>query len=90
MRVTFINYTKDAERMLIFAKSTRLKMQPGLMEKIRNMRKETGKPPVIMITANPGARHKIYAETMGVDVYINKPFRMDKLVTAARDLLARE
>jgi len=70
-------------------------MLPGrsgflVMEKIRPMRKETGKPPVIMITANPGARHKVYAETLGVDVYINKPFRMEKLVKAAEQLLGGE
>jgi DNA-binding response OmpR family regulator len=70
-------------------------MLPGrsgflVLEKISGIRKETGKPPVIMITANPGARHKIYAETLGVDVYINKPFRMEKLVTAARKLLSKE
>ena len=68
-------------------------MLPGrsgflVLEKIRAQRKETGKPPVIMITANPGSRHKIYAETLGVDAYINKPFRMEKLVTAAEKLLA--
>ena len=70
-------------------------MLPGrsgflVLEKISSIRKETGKPPVIMITANPGARHKVYAETLGVDVYINKPFRMEKLVTAARKLLSEE
>ncbi len=70
-------------------------MLPGrsgflVLEKISGIRKETGKPPVIMITANPGARHKIYAETLGVDVYINKPFRMEKLVTAARKLLSEK
>ena len=69
-------------------------MLPGrsgflVLEKIRTMRKETGKPPVIMITANPGARHKVYAETLGVDCYINKPFRMDKLVKAAEELLSK-
>ncbi len=67
-------------------------MLPGrsgflVLEKIKTLRKETGKPPVIMITANPGSRHKIYAETLGVDVYINKPFRMQKLVDAATELL---
>jgi two-component system OmpR family response regulator len=70
-------------------------MLPGrsgflVLEKISGIRKETGKPPVIMITANPGARHKVYAETLGVDVYINKPFRMEKLVTAARKLLSEK
>ncbi len=67
-------------------------MLPGrsgflVLEKIRPLRKETGKPPVIMITANPGARHKVYAETLGVDAYINKPFRMEKLMKAAEKLL---
>ncbi|MBN1765417.1 MAG: response regulator transcription factor [Sedimentisphaerales bacterium] len=70
-------------------------MLPGrsgflVLEKIRGIRKDTGKPPVIMITANPGARHKMYAETLGVDYYLNKPFRMDKLVNAARELLSKE
>lgn len=70
-------------------------MLPGrsgflVLEKIRALRKDTGKPPVIMITANPGARHKVYAETLGVDVYINKPFRMDRLVKAAEELLGQD
>jgi len=70
-------------------------MLPGrsgflVLEKINTQRKQTGKPPVIMITANPGARHKDYAETLGVDTYINKPFRMEKLINAARELLTRE
>jgi len=69
-------------------------MLPGrsgflVMEKIRPFRKEIKHPPVIMITANPGARHKVYAETLGVDVYLNKPFRMDKLVKAADELLEK-
>jgi DNA-binding response OmpR family regulator len=68
-------------------------MLPGrsgflVMEKIKQLRQDTGKPPVIMITANPGARHKVYAQTLGVDVYINKPFRMDKLIQASKDLLS--
>lgn len=70
-------------------------MLPGrsgflVLEKIRNIRQETGKPPVIMITANPGQRHKVYAETLGVDVYINKPFRMQKLIDAAIELLSKK
>ena len=67
-------------------------MLPGrsgflVLEKIRPMRKKKGDLPVVMITANPGARHKVYAETLGVDAYINKPFRMEKLTTAVRELL---
>lgn len=70
-------------------------MLPGrsgflVLEKIRPLRQETGKPPVIMITANPGSRHKVYAETLGVDLYLNKPFRMTKLIDSAKELLAKD
>lgn len=70
-------------------------MLPGksgflVLEKIRTRRKESGTPPVIMITANPGSRHKVYANTLGVDVYLNKPFRMDKLINSAKELLEKE
>ncbi len=41
-----------------------------------------------MITGNQGARHKVYAESLGVDVYLNKPFRMEKLLDAVKKLLA--
>lgn len=39
-----------------------------------------GGPPVIMITANEGSRHRAYAETLGADDYIRKPFAMDKFL----------
>ena len=42
---------------------------------------------VIMITANEGSRHKAYAEMLGVDDYIRKPFPMDRLVESVRRLL---
>ena len=37
-------------------------------------------PPIIMITANEGSRHKAYAEYLGVIDYIRKPFSMDHLL----------
>ena len=43
---------------------------------------------VIMITANEGSRHKAYAEMLGVDDYIRKPFAMDRLVESVSRLLA--
>lgn len=43
---------------------------------------------VIMITANEGTRHKAYAEMLGVDDYIRKPFAMDRLLESVRRLLA--
>jgi DNA-binding response OmpR family regulator len=36
-------------------------------------------PKVIMMTANEGSRHRAYAEMLGVDDYLRKPFGMDKL-----------
>ena len=39
-------------------------------------------PPFIMITANEGARHKAYAELLGVVDYIRKPFPMERLLEA--------
>ena len=43
---------------------------------------------VIMITANEGSRHKAYAEMLGVDDYIRKPFAMDRLIDSVTRLLA--
>lgn len=42
---------------------------------------------VIMITGNEGSRHQQYAEMLGVDDYIRKPFAMDRLLASARALL---
>jgi len=39
-------------------------------------------PPIIMITANEGSRHKAYAEYLGVVDYIRKPFAMERLMEA--------
>ncbi|MFM9060023.1 MAG: response regulator transcription factor [Planctomycetaceae bacterium] len=43
---------------------------------------------VIMITANEGSRHKAYAEMLGVDDYIRKPFAMDRLLESVGRLLS--
>lgn len=42
---------------------------------------------IIMITANEGSRHKAYAEMLGVDDYLRKPFAMDKLLESVERLL---
>jgi DNA-binding response OmpR family regulator len=48
------------------------------------------KPPrVIMITANEGGRHKAYAEMLGVDDYLRKPFAMDVLLESIQRALHR-
>ena len=67
-------------------------MLPGrsgflVMEQLKRGKKRSDPPRVIMITGNQGARHKVYAESLGVDVYLNKPFRMEKLLEAVKKLL---
>src|SRR3954469_14247848 len=47
-------------------------------------------PPIIMITANEGSRHKAYAEYLGVIDYIRKPFAMERLLEAVQRGLAGE
>ncbi len=41
---------------------------------------------VIMMTANEGSRHRAYAEMLGVDDYLRKPFAMDKLLDSVATL----
>jgi DNA-binding response OmpR family regulator len=57
-----------------------------VLEKLRRTRAVPVR--VIMITANEGSRHKAYAEMLGVDDYLRKPFAMDKLVESVQRLLA--
>ena len=56
-----------------------------VLEKLRRTRAVPLK--VIMITANEGSRHKAYAEMLGVDDYIRKPFAMERLVESVGRLL---
>lgn len=59
-----------------------------VLEKLKGSNKKKGeKPFVIMITGNEGKRHQIWAESLGVDGYLNKPFRMEKLVDSIEKLL---
>src|SRR5882757_4693337 len=44
-------------------------------------------PPIIMITANEGSRHKAYAEYLGVVDYIRKPFAMERLLETVNRVL---
>jgi DNA-binding response OmpR family regulator len=57
-----------------------------VLEKLRRTRPVPMR--VIMITANEGSRHKAYAEMLGVDDYIRKPFPMDRLMESVSRLLA--
>jgi DNA-binding response OmpR family regulator len=67
-------------------------MLPGrsgflVLEKIKAKKPRNSKPHVIMITGNQGARHKMYAESLGVSEYFNKPVKLDKLIATAEKLL---
>lgn len=67
-------------------------MLPGrsgflVMEKLKRDSRGAWKPRVIMITGNQGTRHRAYAESLGVDLYLNKPFRMERLTGAIEEML---
>jgi len=57
-----------------------------VLEKLRRTRPVPLR--VIMITANEGSRHKAYAEMLGVDAYVRKPFAMDRLMDNVNRLLS--
>lgn len=60
-----------------------------VLEKLKSPgRKKGQKPFVIMITGNAGKRHQVWAESLGCDGYLNKPFRMERLLESMETLLA--
>jgi DNA-binding response OmpR family regulator len=60
-----------------------------VLEKLKAKKPLGSKPFIIMITGNPGKRHQTWAESLGTDDYINKPFRMDRLTESVKRLLAK-
>jgi len=65
-------------------------MLPGrsgflVLEKIKG---REDSPLVIMVTANEGKRHQVYAEAIGVDAYMIKPVPLASLVNQAAELIA--
>jgi DNA-binding response OmpR family regulator len=60
-----------------------------VLERLRQGRKRGEKPYVIMITGNQGRRHRQYAEALGVNEYLNKPFRMERLIEVTEKLLTQ-
>lgn len=54
---------------------------------IEELKRDTAaSPKIIMITANEGGRHRAYAELLGVDDYLCKPFAMEKLLDSVAKL----
>jgi len=68
-------------------------MLPGrsgflVLERIKARKPRNTKPFVIMITGNPGKRHQMYAESLGVSEYFTKPVKLEKLIAAAERLVS--
>ena len=56
---------------------------------IESLRKDYEEPiKIVMMTANEGERHESYAELLGVDTYLHKPFAMEQLVQRVNELLS--
>ena len=58
-----------------------------VLERLKGKDAKTRKMPTIMITANEGGRHRAYAEMLGVEEYIRKPFALDKLLSSVDRLI---
>ncbi len=68
-------------------------MLPGrsgflVLEKVKARKPRNAPPHIIMVTGNPGTRHKMFAESLGVSEYFTKPVKMDKLIATAERLVA--
>ena len=61
-----------------------------VLEKLKGKKPRGSKPYVIMITGNQGKRHQQWALSLGVDEYLNKPFRMERLISSAEKLLGKD
>jgi DNA-binding response OmpR family regulator len=57
---------------------------------LEHFKGKTDAPPIIMMTANEGSRHKAYAEYLGVIDYIRKPFAMERLMETVHKALPIE
>ncbi len=56
---------------------------------IEALRKDYEEPiKIIMMTANEGERHESYADLLGVDTYLHKPFAMEHLIQRVHELLS--
>ena len=57
-----------------------------VMDRLKSSQSEC-KAPVVMITGNGGKRHQAWAESRGVNGYLEKPFRMERLLSICEKLL---
>ena len=67
-------------------------MLPGrsgflVLEKLKADKLPSEKPYIIMLTANEGMRHQMYAEARGVNDYFHKPASLERLLARAEELV---
>jgi DNA-binding response OmpR family regulator len=55
---------------------------------LEHFRDKPDAPPIIMMTANEGSRHKAYAEYLGVVDYVRKPFAVERMLDAVAKAFA--
>ena len=56
---------------------------------LEKLKARPGAPPVIMITATEGGRHRAHAEMLGADDYLLKPFALERLLKSVDRLCPR-
>jgi len=54
---------------------------------LEKLKQESDSPVIVMVTANQGKRHMVYAQNLGVDAYLNKPVPLSRLVDTIVRLL---
>jgi DNA-binding response OmpR family regulator len=72
----------DKERPRLIIVDMMMPKKSGFLV-IEGIKRRPNPPPMIMVTANEGSRHRAYAELLGVDVYLRKPFAMERLLEEA-------
>jgi DNA-binding response OmpR family regulator len=79
---------RDAPDLVIVDMMMPVKSGFLVLEKLKA--RQLDHPRVIMITANEGVRHQAYAETLGVDDYLRKPFALERLLDSVQRLCPLE
>ena len=57
---------------------------------LEKLKSQANAPIIIMVTANQGKRHMVYAESLGVDAYMVKPVPLIRLVDKVVELLEQD
>lgn len=61
-----------------------------VLERMKPRKEKGQKPFIIMLTANEGKRHELFARSLGVDEYLMKPMRIDRILSISYKLLGKK